>query len=40
MLKSSLNGSSLPTDSFLQTPTQNWLGCPNCLPYNPFAQTE
>jgi hypothetical protein len=23
-----------------QTPVQNWLGCPICLPYNPFARTK
>jgi hypothetical protein len=35
MLKSSLNGGSLPNWLFSsQTPIQDWLGCPSCLPYN------
>jgi hypothetical protein len=41
-LTSFLNGGSLPTtvtDPFLQTRVQNWLGCPNCLPYNSSART-
>jgi hypothetical protein len=23
-----------------RNPLQNWLGCPGCVPYNPFARTE
>jgi hypothetical protein len=34
-LKFSLNGGSLPTDSFLHRPVQNWLGCPSCLLITP-----
>jgi hypothetical protein len=37
-LKSCLNGGSLPTDSFLQAPADNWLCCPNFLPYNSSAR--
>jgi hypothetical protein len=38
-LNSSLKGGSLPTppNTFLQTPVQNWHGCPNCFPYYNFS---
>jgi hypothetical protein len=39
-LKSSLNGGSLPTASFSQTPVQNSLRCHNFLPYNSSTRTK
>jgi hypothetical protein len=34
-------GGSLPTENFLlQTPVQNWLGCHNCLHYNPSTRFQ
>jgi hypothetical protein len=43
-LNPSLNGGSFQLPLFFchfssYPRVQNWVGCPNCLPYNPFART-